>query len=414
MYRGEREYIFGGMGHMRLAAGLLSVSVIAMGAFGAGEADAKMKAKYYKECYAPVEEARALIPEPKADVGGTASKVGSAAGALGKIGGFGGFGGLGKVASTAATVQQYSGYVASAAELTEKMQNDYPDPADRILAYGDQLGEDAENIQAGAEHLDTAQQCYDDAYTKLVADFEAGEIKKRDAKKHHNEIRKGMIEINTVLTDAQQVMDNNLNNYNEALTNETSGMGLNLGDLATAASVANGVAGGGGIGGIGGGGSCNADMATCARRAAALRARAAGGWGGLYTANDPAGAAPTPPGGMSYAQFGIMNDLSMLGGMSSVGSMSGTAAAAVAGQKLLGEAVGGSNSAAYAAQEQAAYAQQVQDAQPPQPMLSEEMMNSLRATGVSSEKFMESYGQVAIQTEKQYTVAERVSEKAGW
>lgn len=32
-----------------------------------------------------------------------------------------------------------------------------------------------------------------------------------------------------------QVMDNNLNNYNEALTNETSGMGLNLGDLATAA-----------------------------------------------------------------------------------------------------------------------------------------------------------------------------------
>jgi hypothetical protein len=42
------------------------------------------------------------------------------------------------------------------------------------------------------------------------------------------------------------------------------------------------------------------------------------------------------------------------------------------------------------------------------------MMNSLRATGVSSEKFMQSYGQIAIQTEKQYTVAERVGEKAGW
>ena len=34
-----------------------------------GSADAAMKAKYYKECYAPVEEARAMIPEPKADVG---------------------------------------------------------------------------------------------------------------------------------------------------------------------------------------------------------------------------------------------------------------------------------------------------------------------------------------------------------
>ena len=387
--------------------------MFALGVIGAEDADAKMKAKYYKECYASVELARELIPEPKADVGGTASTVGSAAGALGKIGGFGGFGGLGKVASTAATVQQYSGYVASAAALTEKMQNDYPDPADRILAYGDQLGEDAESIQAGAEHLDTAQQCSDDAYSQLVADFEAGDIKKSAAKKQHDEIRKGMIEINTVLTDAQQVMDNNLNNYNEALTNETSGMGLNLGDLATAASVANGVAGGGGIGGIGGGG-CMSDMASCARIAAAQRARAAGGWGGLYTANDPAGAAPTPPGGMSYAQFGIMNDLSMLGGMSAVGSMSGTAAAAVAGQKLLGEAVGGSNSAAHAPQEQAGYAQQMPDAQPQQAMLSEEMMNSLRATGVSSEKFMQSYGQIAIQTEKQYTVAERVGEKAGW
>jgi hypothetical protein len=93
----------------------LSVSTLAMAAVVAlplSGAEAKMKAKYYKECYAQVELARDMIPEPKADVGGTANKLGSAAGALGKIGGFGGFGGLGKVAQTAATVQQYSGYVA--------------------------------------------------------------------------------------------------------------------------------------------------------------------------------------------------------------------------------------------------------------------------------------------------------------
>jgi len=226
-----------------------------------------------------------------------------------------------------------------------------------------------------------------------------------------------MIEINSVLADAQQVMDTNLQNYNEALTNETSGMGLNIGDLAKAASVAQGVAGGGGLPGIGGGGSCNADMATCARREAALRARAAGGWGNLYTERDPAGAAPVPPAGMSYAQFGMMNDLSMLGSMGAVGSMSGTAVAAVAGQKLLGEAIGGSNSAAYAAEQQAAYEQQVsiqQPVQPAQPQLSQEMINSLRATGVSSEKFMEPYGQIALTTEKQYEVGARVGEKAGW
>lgn len=96
----------------------LSVSVLSLGLMAAGDAEAKMKAKYYKECYASVEQARELIPEPKADVAGTAKGLGDAAGALGKIGGFGGFGGLGKVASTAATVQKYSGYIASASELT--------------------------------------------------------------------------------------------------------------------------------------------------------------------------------------------------------------------------------------------------------------------------------------------------------
>lgn len=112
----------------------------------------------------------------------------------------------------------------------------------------------------------------------------------------------------------------------------------------------------------------------------------------------------------------MMNDLSMLGSMGAVGSMSGTAVAAVAGQKLLGEAIGGNNSDGYSAQ-QAAASQQVtvpQVQEPVQPQLSQEMINSLRATGVSSEKFMESYGQIALTTEKQYEVGGRVGEKAGW
>lgn len=377
-----------------------------------GSTQAKMKAKYYKECYAHVEQAREMIPEPKADVGGTASKLGGAAGALGKIGGFGGLGGLGKVASTAATVQQYSGYVASAAALTEKMQNDYPDPADRILAYGEQLGEDAEKVDGGALALDQAQQCYDDAYAQLVADFEAGDIKKRNAKKHHREIQKGMIEINLVLADAQKVMDDNLQNYNEALTTETTGMGLNLGDLAQAASLAGGVAGSAGIGG----GGCQADFATCARRDAALRARAAGGWGGLYTDKDPMGAAPTPPGGMSFAQFGMMNDLAMMGNMGAIGSVGASGLVSAGSAMSVGavqSAINNRNNPDAVAPAGAAAAQATLP-QPVQPEVSPQMLSSLQAAGVSSEKYMETYGQIALTTEKQFEVSSKVGQKAGW
>jgi hypothetical protein len=352
-----------------------------------------------------------MIPEPKADVSGSASKLGAAAGALGKIGGFGGFGGLGKVAQTAATVQQYSGYVASAAELTEKMQSNYPDPADRILAYGEQLDDDANNIQTGSEGLETAQQCYDNAYSQLVADFAAGSIKKRDAKKRHKEIQKGMIEISDVLADAQSVMDTNLQNYNEALTTETTGMGLNLGDLVQAASLAKGVAGSSGIAGVGG---CSGDLATCARREAALRARAAGGWGGLYTANDPMGAAPTPPAGMSYSQFGIMNDFAMMGNMGAVSSLGSSALVSGGSRATIGSLQSAINNRNDPKSETAPAASPFQDGELAQAPVSQQMMSSLRTAGMSSEKFMESYGQVALTTQRQFEVSSKVEQKAGW
>lgn len=406
---GSSKYGLSGFAVLLATAAALSVAPV-------GSAEAKMKAKYYKECYAHVEQARELIPEPKADVGGTAGKLGGAAGALGKIGGFGGLGGLGKVASTAATVQQYSGYVASAAALTEKMQNDYPDPADRILAYGEQLGEDAEKVDAGALGLDAAQQCYDDAYTQLVADFEAGEIKKRNAKKQHREIQKGMIEISMVLADAQKVMDDNLENYNEALTTETTGMGLNLGSLAQAASVAQGVAGSSGLGSGIGLSDVTVQHRSAAttqailRQGAAHRARALGNLGGVQAAG---GLGSVAAASASPASFGIMNDLSMLGGMSAVGGMSGGAAAFVGSQVAAGavySAVGANNDAQNAASVAAPEAAIV----PIEQQISPQMMASLQAAGVSSEKYMETYGQVALTTERQFEVSSKVGQKAGW
>jgi hypothetical protein len=292
------------------------------------------------------------------------------------------------------------------------MQSNYPDPADRILAYGEQLGEDADKVLVGAETMEAAQQCYEDAYSQLVVDFEAGSIKKGDAGKRHKEIQKGMIEISMVLADAQQVMDTNLQNYNEALTTETTGMGLNLGDLAQAASVAQSAAGSAGIIGGGGGNPVDANSRAILRQGAAYRARALGNLGAVQAGQ---GVLPTSAASVSPASFGIMNDFAMMGRMGAISNMSGAGGALVGSQIGIGalqSAINNRNETEPTAA--TAATQQVQQAQPTQLEVSPQMMASLQAAGVSSEKFMETYGQVALTTQRQFEVSSQVGQKAGW
>lgn len=56
----------------------------------------------------------------------------------------------------------------------------------------------------------------------------------------------------------------------------------------------------------------------------------------------------------------------------------------------------------------------VQQAQPLQRQVSQQMLSSLQAAGVSSEKFMESYAHVALTTQRQFEVSSKVGAKAGW
>ena len=207
-----------------------------------------------------------MVPPPPADIAGTAERPSDAADALGSLGGFGG---LASVASTAKQVATYGNLLADAAKFTQKMQEDYPDDATRIAAYGDKMTEDADTIGVAALKIDAAQTCYEEAASALKAGIESGDVRSSDARRRQKEILGGVAKVQDVLDDSRVTMDTNMKSYNEALNTDTSGMGMNLGSIAQAASMA-------GVnllsGGAGGGGSSQPYSVHAAANAAARQA----------------------------------------------------------------------------------------------------------------------------------------------
>ncbi len=187
------------------------------------------KAKYYKDCHAPVKEAEPLVSEK----GSTGKSLGKAAGIFGKVGSFAGLGGgLGSAANTAAKVSQYSGYIENASALTGQMQTDFPDEDDRWGAYGDQMDTEANDLLSVRDAVSSAQACYDAAYTALGAEVAAGNLKSKSAKKQLKEIQKGSMETGDLLKKSLDRMNNNLSAYDQALGTEASGLNFNPSSLA--------------------------------------------------------------------------------------------------------------------------------------------------------------------------------------
>lgn len=214
------------MAHSRffqsIAVAALAVAVSAPGAHA-------MKAKYYKECYAPIEAAEDMVDRPKGN--GGAKALGGLGKAAGVLGSFGGLGGLGSAAGTAVRIQQYSGYIQSASGLAASMQEQHPNADDRWGAYGDQMGEEVEKLSQVRDAVVEAQGCYDAAHDTLGAQVASGELKSKKAKKYLKEIKKGSTETGDLLKAALDQMQNNGNAYNEALGGDTAG--LNLGQQAS-------------------------------------------------------------------------------------------------------------------------------------------------------------------------------------
>lgn len=248
-----------------VAAGLIcAVALTAAPAFGAS----KFKAKYYPECYQPLGEARDMVEPPPADVAGTMRAAGEVAGVLGQLGGFGGLGGLGKTAQTATQVAKASNLIADATQFTQKMQQDFPDPAARLAAYGDRMGQDADTIGEATLKIDGGQACYEQALVDLAAGIESGEIKSKDASARQKEIAAGLEIASETLTDARGRMDTNSKSFNDALSMESTSLGLDFATIGQAVAI--GSAASNMVGSVGGGGTDEFGMTPEMRQRAAI------------------------------------------------------------------------------------------------------------------------------------------------
>lgn len=201
----------------------------------------KLKPKYYQACYADYTEMRELVPKPPLDIAGSAKTAGKVAGLAGRLGGFGG--GFGSLASTASTVAKYSETIADVAAFTQTMSASFPNSSDRYLAYGERMETESVDMERVAEFAIASQECYAGAFSDLQVSSNAGKMKAKQVKKRHKEIKLGVTNVGEMLAHATQYMDTNINAYNEAMTIETTGAGLNLTNLLSMASEAQSVMG---------------------------------------------------------------------------------------------------------------------------------------------------------------------------
>ena len=359
------------------------------------------RAKYYKDCWAPVDAVEDLVAD-QSNNAETMETVGKTAGYLGSLGGFGGLGGLGSAASTASQVAQYSDIIGDVVAFEEQMRTDHPDPNDRWAAYSDHMSSEAEDLNKVQAAVAEAQVCYDAAYDKLAADIVTGDVKMSKADNYHREIEKGVFETGDVLLAALERVNQNTDAYDQALSNEAKSGGLNLGSLSSLAGM-------GGLGGYGTMGMANAV-------ASGATAMAYG---------DASQPAAEPEETSATSQFGTLSQLSSLAGYAGMhagvpGSVmvhSGTAQAVVGGVEAMAssddaapETAAADTSAEIVNPDMAPAAEQPVELTEEQ-KAAQEMLPSLQKAGKASEEYLALYELSKERAEAQRLLELKVKEE---
>ncbi len=218
---------------------IISATVVCFG-FTVAQAEARsFKAKYYKECYAPVKAIEPLLEE-KGGVGGTARKMAKAGGLFGKVGGLVGMGGVantvGKASKAVNTADKYSTIISDVSAYMSQMKKDHPNSGDRFSAYGDQMTREAEDLDKVQLAIKQSQDCYDNAYMTLSEKVAAKEIKKKKAKKHLKDIQKGTKASGDKLLTTMKRLNTNIKSYDQTFNNEGNSLGLDYGTMGYGAT----------------------------------------------------------------------------------------------------------------------------------------------------------------------------------
>ncbi|KAB0504449.1 MULTISPECIES: type VI secretion system-associated lipoprotein TagQ [Pseudomonas] len=189
------------------------------------------KVEYYPNCYEPVQHLRATDSNMTKSVV-TGAAVGAVGGAL-----------LGALVDSEnrgrnAAIGAAGGALAGGATgyYTER-QKQIADDNQRIASYASDVNKSTADIDRSTAYAKTSQQCYQNAFTKLVADRKAKTVNDTEGRKRLAEIVAGLKESNDLIVAVNGKASEDLNNYTQAYEKDLQQVGVQRTDVVTVATA---------------------------------------------------------------------------------------------------------------------------------------------------------------------------------
>ncbi|SCW43248.1 type VI secretion system-associated lipoprotein TagQ [Pseudomonas sp. NFACC05-1] len=190
------------------------------------------KVEYYPNCYEPVQHLRSTEGNMTKSVV-TGAAVGAVGGAL--------LGALtadkedrGRNAAIGAAGGALAG--GAAGYYTER-QKQIADDNQRIASYAADVNKSVSDIDRSTAYAKTSQQCYQNAFSKLVADRKAKTVNDTEGRKRLAEIVAGLKESNDLIVAVNGKASEDLNNYTQAYEKDLQQVGVQRTDVVTVATA---------------------------------------------------------------------------------------------------------------------------------------------------------------------------------
>lgn len=189
------------------------------------------KVEYYPNCYEPVQHLRSTEGNMTKSVL-TGAAVGAVGGAL--LGALTDSENRGRNAAIGAAGGALAG--GATGYYTER-QKQIADDNQRIASYAADVNKSAADIDRSTAYAKASQQCYQSAFTKLVADRKAKTVNEAEGRKRLAEIVSGLKESNDLIVAVNGKAAEDLNNYTQAYEKDLQQVGVQRTDVVTVATA---------------------------------------------------------------------------------------------------------------------------------------------------------------------------------
>jgi len=218
--------------HLLLIAAGFSTVLTGCATSPASKVASSTKVEYYPNCYEPVQHLRATDSDMTKSVV-TGAAIGAAGGAL-----LGALTGDKDSRGRNAAIGAAGGALAGgAAGYYTERQKQITDDNQRIASYSTDFNKSASDIDRSTAYAKASQQCYQSAFTKLVADRKAKTVNDTEGRKRLAEIVSGLKESNDLIVAVNGKASEDLNNYTQAYEKDLQQVGVQRNDVVTVATA---------------------------------------------------------------------------------------------------------------------------------------------------------------------------------